>query len=123
MARRSGTLSHIFPRNVTSSIAFTPPKPRRNPNLPHAFPYRPDPANHARRLLGDLAAAGSTAAGLDDTRREALLDDAAGMFIDVEFVPNADFSLKSLEDARAGIELVTVTEISIQRAQATLFVP
>ncbi len=52
-----------------------------------------------------------------------MLEDCAGMFVDVEFVPNADFPLKSLEDERGGIELVAVTDLSPQLAQATLFVP
>ena len=123
MGRSSGTLAHLFPRDITSSKPFTAPSVPRKKNRPPAFPGRPDPAAHARHLLQDLAAAGSTAKTLDAERRKALLVDAAGIFVDVDFVPNRDFPLKALEDLRAGIELVTVTDLGAERARATLFVP
>src|SRR3954470_20796557 len=98
MARRSGTLSHLFPKDITTTTPFTAPRPTQNKNRQPAFPGRPDPAAHARRLLQDLATASGMSGALDAARKAALLDDVAGILVDVEFVPNRDFPLKSLED-------------------------
>lgn len=123
MADRSEKLSHLFPTDVTSSPRFTAPGSPRDPDRPKAFPLRPDPASHAKSLLRELGNVGSGAASLMAERQRALVGDCTGVFVDVIFVPNEDFPLKSLSDERARIELVTVTELEGNLAQATLFVP
>jgi hypothetical protein len=42
-------------------------------------------------------------------RRAVALEDAEGVAIDVFFMPNADFDLASLEDARARLEILAVS--------------
>ncbi len=122
MTSRPEALVHLFPKGITTPSAFTAPRPRRS-SEPPTFPQRPNPAAHARRLLGELATTGATKPTLDADRKKALLEDVEGMFVDVKFVPNKDFPLHSLEDLRAGIEVVAVTDLGPELAQATLFVP
>jgi hypothetical protein len=123
VADRVERLPHLFPQGITESSGFTAPGTPRDPNKPPAFPRRTNPAAHARHLLADLGTTASGAATLGDDRKTQLLDDCEGIFIDIEFIPNADFPLKSLSDERAGIELIAVTDLSPQLAQATVFVP
>ena len=128
MADRSGRLDHLFPREGTSSRPFTTPQARRNPDRVPEYPVRANPRAHVGGLIRDLRTVAGDVARLDAARQAALIDDCAGVFVDVKFVPNADFPLKSLTDERprdAGshIELVTVTELGPGLAQATLFVP
>jgi hypothetical protein len=118
---RDEKLRHFFPVGVTTSKPFTPPFSPRS-NSPR-YPNRSDPAAHARKLLAELAATQQAIANLPDERRQELLADCAGSFIDVDFVPNPDFDLKSLEDAGAGIELVAVSDVDAGVSQATLYVP
>jgi hypothetical protein len=123
MADRSERLKHLFPQAVTSARAFVTPKLRRDPNTPPAYPQRSDPAGHARSLLQQLAVVQSEGSTLEAERIAEHLQDCSGVVVDVLVVPNADISLQSLSDERAGIELLTVTELSAQLVQATLFVP
>jgi hypothetical protein len=128
MARRTQKLVHLFPQNITSERPFTAPgSPRSRPRTP-PYPLRADPAAHARRLVQELRQVGGDVARLTADRQAALVDDCSGVFVDVKFVPNIAFPLKSLtderkHDRRAHIELVTVTDLEPGLAQATLFVP
>jgi hypothetical protein len=123
MTDRSEKLEHLFVARGTSERPFTTPGTPRDPNRAPSYPQRTDPVAHARSLLGDLSTAARDADALEVERQNAGLNDCAGAFIDVKFVPNEDFPLKSLTDASAQIELVTVTELAPNLAQATLFVP
>ena len=123
MADRSERLKHLFPHAVTSTRPFLTPKPGRDPNAPPAYPQRADPAAHARSLLEQLAAVANEGPALEAERLAAQLQDCSGVVVDIMVVPNGDISLQSLTDERAGIELLTVTELSPQLVQATLFIP
>jgi hypothetical protein len=123
MADRSERLRHLFPEAVTSTRRYTTPKAKRDPNAPPAYPQRADPAAHARSLLEQLAAVASDGATLEAERIAEHLQDCSGVAVDVLVIPNDDISLQSLGDERAGIELLTVTELGPQLVQATLFVP
>jgi hypothetical protein len=128
MAGRSDKLEHLFPRDVTLPRAFTTPQARRDPDRAPEYPVRANPAAHVSGLIRDLKTVEGDVAKLNTDRQAVLIDDCAGVFVDVKFVPNADFPLKSLTDERphdagAHIELVTVTELGPGLAQATLFVP
>lgn len=125
MPDRSERLKHFLlpTRRITRRIDFTAPPPRRDPARRPAFPQRPDRARHARSLLEEVTRAREEIEELDAEREEAGLDDVAGAVIDVRFIPNADFKLQSLTDERAGIELLSVKDLSGSLANATLFVP
>jgi hypothetical protein len=123
MADRSERLRHLFPESVTSTRRYTTPKAKRDPNAPPAYPQRADPVAHARSLLEQLAAVASDGPTLEAERIAEQLQDCSGVVVDVLVIPNDDISLQSLADERAGIELLTVTELSPQLVQATLFVP
>ncbi len=123
MADRSERLKHLFPQAVTSTRPFVTPRPKRDPDQLPAYPQRSDPAAHARSLLGQLALVTNDGPSLEAQRIAEHLQDCAGVVVDVLVVPNEDISLQSLSDERAGIELLTVTELSTQLVQVTLFVP
>lgn len=124
MADRSERLRHLFPdADATSRRSFIAPRSPRDPNRQPAFPARADPAAHAGALIRDLRSVSQGFATLNDDRRAEQVEDCKGAFIDIQFVPNEDFPLKSLSDERSGIEVVTVTELGPQLAQATVFVP
>jgi hypothetical protein len=123
MTDRSGKLEHLFVARGTSKRQFTTPRPKRDPNRPPAYPERTNPVGHARSLLNDLTSVARDGDALEAERQNVGLDDCAGAFIDVRFIPNEDFPLKALTDERARIELLTVTELAPNLAQATLFVP
>src|ERR1019366_991308 len=128
MPDRTERLVHLFPDGVTSERPFTAPgSPRRRPLVP-PYPPRADPAAHVRGLLRELGAVAGDVTRLTADRQTALVEDCSGVFVDVKFVPNEAFSLKSLTDERprdqsAHIELVAVTQLEPGLAQATLFVP
>src|SRR5258708_289598 len=128
MADRSEKLAHVFPEGITSERAFTAPGSPRSSNRAPAYPIRADPGAHVRGLVDELRTVAGDVSRLTAERQAALVEDCAGVFVDVKFVPNAAFSLKSLtderpRDQRAHIELVTVTDLEPGLAQATLFVP
>ena len=128
MPDRSEKLGHLFPQGITTERPFTAPQsPRSRPLVP-PYPPRADPAAHVRGLVRELQSVAGDVTRLTADRQAAFLDDCTGVFVDVKFVPNAAFPLKSLtderpRDQRAHIELVTVTELEPGLAQATLFVP
>lgn len=128
MPDRSEKLAHLFPEGVTSERPFTaPPSPRTKPAVP-PYPVRADPVAHVRGLVRELQTVAGDITQLTADRQAALVDDCAGVFVDVTFVPNEAFPLKSLtderkRDPRAHIELVTVTDLEPNLAQATLFIP
>ena len=128
MTDRSEELAHLFPEGTTSERAFTAPGSPRSRKEAPAYPTRADPAAHVRQLVRDLQTVSGDVTRLTADRRTALVEDCAGVFVDVKFVPNTAFPLTSLtderpRDQRAHIELVTVTDLEPGLAQATLFVP
>jgi len=123
MADRSERLKHLFPGEVTERRRYTAPGQSRDRNRPPAFPPRSDPAAHAKSLLEQLANVSADSEQLEVARIAEQLQDCTGVVIDVLFVPNKDFPLKSLAQESLGIELLAVTELSPELAQATIFVP
>jgi hypothetical protein len=128
MPVRTQKLRHLFPQGITSDRPFTAPgSPRSRPRVP-PYPVRADPVAHVRGLVGELRTVAGDVTRLTADRQAALVDDCSGVFVDLKFIPNAAFPLKSLtderkRDQRAHIELVTVTDLEPGLAQATLFVP
>jgi len=88
MPDRSEKLNHLFPNEITTERPFTAPQsPRANPAVPR-YPTRADPAAHARGLIRELQTAAGDVTRLTADRQAALLDDCAGVFVDVKFIPN-----------------------------------
>jgi hypothetical protein len=99
MATPPRNLRHHLVERAHESRPFTARQTPRSPHAP-AHPLRNDPAAHARRLLSEIERVRAEEAHRSEARRAVALEDAEGVAIDVFFVPNADFDLASLQDAR-----------------------
>ena len=122
MATPPRNLRHHLVERAHQSKAFTARQTPRNPRAP-AYPLRNDPAAHARRLVTEIERVRAEDVHRSQARRAVALDDAEGVAIDVLFVPNADFDLASLQDARSHVEVLAVSEVRPGLARATVYVP
>jgi hypothetical protein len=122
MATPPRNLRHHLVERAHQSKPFTARQSPRN-RRPPAHPLRSDPAAHAQRLLAEIERVRTENAHRAEERRAVALEDAEGLAIDVLFVPNPDFKLASLEDARGRVELLTVVDTDPGLARATVYVP
>ena len=122
MATPPRNLRHHLIERPHQSRPFTA---RQTPRTPHppAHPLRNDPAAHARRLVAEIERVRTEDAHRAEGRRAVALEDAEGVAIDVFFTPNPDFDLASLEDARAHLEVLAVSDVGPNLARATVYVP
>ena len=120
MNGRDEPLRHIFLANTAQPQDFTPPSGRGStrPRYP-----RRNIRQHGANLQKQLEHAASTALDAAELRRDAGLEQCSGMTLTFDLSLNPDLRIESLEDQRAGIQLLTVNVINQETATASVFVP
>ncbi len=113
-------LRHIFLGNTAQPRDFTPPGGGgpKNPRYPQRRIQQ-----HGTRLQEQLERVTATALDIAGSRENAGLEQCSGMTITFDLALNPDLKIESLEDHRAGIQLLTLNVITAETATASVFVP
>jgi hypothetical protein len=112
-------LRHLFIAGTARTFPFTTPNRggrRRGP------PVR-DPEAHGQALARELARIAETQPDLADLRRTHRIEEVSGTPVTFALVLNPAFSLDSLEDKGAGIELLSFRPTGDDTSVAVVFVP
>ncbi|HEX7180433.1 MAG TPA: S8 family peptidase [Thermoanaerobaculia bacterium] len=110
---------HLLLAGTARSLPYT----QRGGGRPRGgYPHR-NPDEHGRELSAELAAIRATQAELLDRRRSQEFLDVTGSEVTFELVLNPHLKLESLEDQRAGIELLAFRKTGDEIGTASVFVP
>lgn len=96
---------HLLVRSPPTAEPYTP---HRRGIIPKAVPAPPDRGRHAKILGDSLRSAEAQAAASRNALNLSIHGAKPGLYIQFDGWPGIDLKLESLEDARSGIELVTV---------------
>jgi len=114
-------LRHLILAGTAEARRFTQVNDGGRPKGPR-YPRR-NPAEHGRALLDELSGVLEERAELLSTRQQWQLDEVSGLILSFDVEINPDFPLESLEDRRAGIELLAFRSLEGGVGTATVFVP
>src|SRR6476660_4934812 len=119
MPPQNERLRHLFLAGTARTLPFITPNRggrRRGP------PDR-DPDRHGQALADELARIADAQTELVDRRRSHQLAEVSGTPVTFELVLNPALSLDSLEDKRAGIELLSFRPTGEDMGLAVVLVP
>lgn len=115
----SARLRHLVLTGTARSLNFV--QRNQGGRRAAAYPSR-DPDVHGQALRVALESVAENAAAVQEERAKRELADVTGSYVTFELVLNPDLSLDSLEDRRAGIELMAFRAEG-EQGVATVFVP
>lgn len=111
-------LSHLNRDNSSSSESYTSPKSAPRPTVPER-----DRATHAQHLLGQFSQLKEEVESQRSSEREIVgVPAPEGRYIEFESFVGDELTIKSLENKKKGIELLSVRKEN-ERTKATVFVP
>lgn len=111
-------LRHLFLAGTARTLHFTPKGGGRRREPPHR-----DPDSHGRALAAELSRIDESQSELLDQRRRHQLEEVTGTPVTFELMLNPALSLDSLEDRRAGIELLSFRPTGEDTGLAVVFIP
>lgn len=112
-------LRHLVLAGTARTLPFTT---RNRGGRGNGLPDR-NPDRHGRALAAELDEIASNQPRLSDLRESHQLEDVTGTNVTFELVLNPALSLDSLEDKRAGIELLSFQPTEDDTGLAVVFVP
>lgn len=112
-------LRHLFLAGTARPLPFTTPNQGGRRSGP---PVR-DPNRHGQALKAELVRLVQAEPDLLDQRRSHGLEEVTGTTVSFELVLNPALPLDSLEDRRAGIELLSFRHTEEENGVAVVFVP
>jgi len=110
---------HLILTGTAQSLSYT----QRGGGRPRGRYPRRKPAEHGRKLAAELAEVMAAQSDLTERRESQDLSDVTGSPVTFEVVLNPHLKLESLEDRRAGIELLAFRKTGDVTATVTVFVP
>jgi hypothetical protein len=112
-------LRHLILTGTARSLPYT----QRGGGRTGGGRPRRNPVEHGRRLEAELVEVMAAQSKLTERRQRQDLSDVRGSPVTFEIVLNPHLKLESLEDRRAGIELLAFRKTGDETATATVFVP
>jgi hypothetical protein len=112
-------LRHLFLAGTARTLPFTTP----NRGGKHRGSLDRDPDRHGRALAAELSRIAEAQSELFDLRKSHQLEEVTGTPVTFELLLNPALSLDSLEDRRAGIELLSFRSTGEDTGVAVVFIP